>query len=160
MLQSMTIRLIPVHQLETFHLLYGVKCQSGVIWGHWGSKGHFRLKCFNLFMLHSITIWLIQLETLHICYGLKCQSGVKLGSPRQATPSVRAANSSYPAGDTGRVLYPSRFFFLSSFFLLLLATLLRLIASTCLDRFQLNLVTRTPDPWHLCHMTTVGSKVT
>ena len=38
MLHSMTIRLIPVHQLETLYLCYGVKCQSGVIWGHWGQK--------------------------------------------------------------------------------------------------------------------------
>ena len=30
MLHSMTIRLIHVHQLETFYLCYGVKCQSGV----------------------------------------------------------------------------------------------------------------------------------
>ena len=29
----MTIRLIHVHQLETLYLSYGVKCQSGVIWG-------------------------------------------------------------------------------------------------------------------------------
>ena len=34
MLHTMTIRLIPVDQLETLHLCYGVKCQSGVIWGH------------------------------------------------------------------------------------------------------------------------------
>ena len=49
----------------------------------------------------------------------------------------------------------------SSFFLsfFLLATLLRLIASTCFDRFQPDLVIRTPDTWHLCHMTTVGLKV-
>ena len=30
MLHSMAIRLIHVHQLETFYLCYGVKCQSGV----------------------------------------------------------------------------------------------------------------------------------
>ena len=39
MLQSMTIRLIHVHQLQTLYLGYGVKCQSGVNWGHWGKKG-------------------------------------------------------------------------------------------------------------------------
>ena len=33
MLHSMSLRLIQVDQLETF-LCYGVKCQSGVIWGH------------------------------------------------------------------------------------------------------------------------------
>ena len=27
-----------VDQLETLYLCYGVKCQSGVIWGHWGQK--------------------------------------------------------------------------------------------------------------------------
>ena len=36
MLHSMTIRLIHVNQLETLYLCYGVTCQSGVIWGHWG----------------------------------------------------------------------------------------------------------------------------
>ena len=38
MLHSMIIRLIHVYQLETIYLCYGVKCQSGVIWGHWGQK--------------------------------------------------------------------------------------------------------------------------
>ena len=38
MLHSMTIRLIHVDQLETLLCFYGVKCQSGVIWGHWGQK--------------------------------------------------------------------------------------------------------------------------
>ena len=38
MLHSMTIRLIHVDQLETFYLGYGVKCQPGVIRGHWGQK--------------------------------------------------------------------------------------------------------------------------
>ena len=35
-LHSMTIRLICLHQLETLYLCCGVKCQSGVLWGHWG----------------------------------------------------------------------------------------------------------------------------
>ena len=38
MLHSMTIRLIHVDQLDTLYLCYGVTCQSGVIWGHWGQK--------------------------------------------------------------------------------------------------------------------------
>ena len=38
MLHSMIIRLIQVDQLETLYLCYGVKCQSGVIWGHRGQK--------------------------------------------------------------------------------------------------------------------------
>ena len=38
MLHSTTIRLIYVHQLETLYLYYVVKCQSGVIFGHWGQK--------------------------------------------------------------------------------------------------------------------------
>ena len=41
MLHSMTIRLIHVYQLESVYLRYGVKCQSGVIWGHWGQKVFF-----------------------------------------------------------------------------------------------------------------------
>ena len=38
MLHSMTIRLIQVDQLETLYQCYGVRCQSVVIWGHWGQK--------------------------------------------------------------------------------------------------------------------------
>ena len=38
MLHSMNIRIIQVDQLETLYLCYGVKCQNGVIWGHWGQK--------------------------------------------------------------------------------------------------------------------------
>ena len=38
MLHSMTIRLIHLHHLATLYLCYGVKCQSGVNWGHWGQK--------------------------------------------------------------------------------------------------------------------------
>ena len=34
----MTMRLIYLHELETVYLRYWVKCQSGVIWGHWGQK--------------------------------------------------------------------------------------------------------------------------
>ena len=63
----MTIRLIHVYQLESVYLCYGVKCQSRVIFGSLGSKGHFHYKCYNLSMLHSMTIGLIhvdQLETL------------------------------------------------------------------------------------------------
>ena len=44
MLHSTTIRLIYVHQLETIYLYYVVKCQSGVIWGHWGQKVIFTKK--------------------------------------------------------------------------------------------------------------------
>ena len=38
---GMAIRLIHVHQLETFYLCYGVKCQSGVIF--WVNYGQIRL---------------------------------------------------------------------------------------------------------------------
>ena len=41
MLHSKTIRLIHVHHLATLYLCYGVKCQSGVNWGHWGQKDIF-----------------------------------------------------------------------------------------------------------------------
>ena len=41
MLHSMTVRLIHMYQLESVYLCYGVKCQSGVIWGHWGQKAIF-----------------------------------------------------------------------------------------------------------------------
>ena len=38
MLLSMTVKLIHVDQLQTLYLYYGVKYQSGVIWGHWAQK--------------------------------------------------------------------------------------------------------------------------
>ena len=38
MLYSMTTRLIHLHQLETFYLCNGVRCQPGVILGHRGQK--------------------------------------------------------------------------------------------------------------------------
>ena len=55
------------------------------IWGHLGSlgsKGRFHLKCYNSFILHSMTIRLIhvyQLETRYLFYGVKCQFGVNWG---------------------------------------------------------------------------------
>ena len=53
MLHSMITRLIHVGQLETLYLCYGVKCQSGVIWGHWGKKVIFTKTTYNSAMLHS-----------------------------------------------------------------------------------------------------------
>ena len=51
MLHSMTIRLIHVDQFETFYLCYGIKCQSGIIQGHWGQKVIFTKK----FQVQQIT---------------------------------------------------------------------------------------------------------
>ena len=71
-----------VDQLETLYLCYGVICQSGVIWGHWGQKVIFTINAINSSMLHSMTIRLIQVdqfETLYLCYGVICQSGVIWG---------------------------------------------------------------------------------
>ena len=67
MLHSMTIRLIQVDQFETLYLCYGVICQSGVIWGHWGQKVIFTINAITCPCLHSMTIGIIhvdQLETL------------------------------------------------------------------------------------------------
>ena len=47
MLHSMTIRLIQVDQFETLCLCYGVICQSGVIWGHWGQKVIFTINAIT-----------------------------------------------------------------------------------------------------------------
>ena len=94
----------------------------GVIWGHLGSNLMFT-KMHYSFMLLSIFLLFIHLH--HIC-GINRETGVSQGSmshSRQDTPSVTAAYV---------------WFLLSIFFLLLLATLLRLKASTCLDRFQPN----------------------
>ena len=55
------------------------------IWGHLGSlgsKAHFYYKCYNMSMLHSMTITLIhvhQLKTLYLRYGVKCKYGVIWG---------------------------------------------------------------------------------
>ena len=63
MLHSMTIRLIHVHQLETLYLCYGVKCQSGVIWGLCGQKVIFTLNaltclCYtSTYVMGSMSIW-------------------------------------------------------------------------------------------------------
>ena len=43
MLHNMILLLTYVHQLETLYLSYGVKCHSGVIWGH-GVKRTFSFK--------------------------------------------------------------------------------------------------------------------
>ena len=124
-----------------------------LIWGHLGSlgsKSHFHHKCYNLSMLHIMTIYSYKV-LISICFR---SSVTFVGSVTDNLGSVRGQCLKSPAGYAvcdGNV---------SSSFFFLLATLLRLIAPTCLDRFQLNLVTRTPDPWHLCHMTRVGSKVT
>ena len=89
MLQSMTIKLIHIDQLENLYLCCGVTCQSGgvtgqtgVIWDHWSQKSHFHQKYYNFSMLRSMTIRLIhvdQLETFYLCYGVTCQSGIILG---------------------------------------------------------------------------------
>ena len=57
------------------------------IWGHLGtlgSKGHFHYKCYNLSMLHSMTIRLIQVDQFETlvpdCYGAICQSEGHLGT--------------------------------------------------------------------------------
>ena len=63
MLRSMAIGLTHVDQLETLYLWYGVKCQSGVIWGHWGQKVIF-IKCYNSSMLPSMTVRLIHVDQL------------------------------------------------------------------------------------------------
>ena len=58
MLHSMAIRLIHVDQLEMLYLCYGVKCQSGVIWGHRGQNIVFCTKqcskCFSSYGLRSM----------------------------------------------------------------------------------------------------------
>ena len=59
--------------------MFWVKC-------HLGSPGlnkdHFHYKCYNLSMLHSMTIKHVhvhQLETLYLCYWVKCPSEVIWG---------------------------------------------------------------------------------
>ena len=186
MLHSMTIRLIHVDQLETLLWLYVVKCQSGVIWGHWGQKV---IWTKNAITRPCYTVWP---QDLYMFISLRpatyvMGSNVNLGSfgvigvkfwfslkihysyvtkyfhviltfashlrDKQGNWGQSGVDVSKPAGYAVCDGNMSSFFFL-------LATLLRLIASTCFDRFQPDLVIRTPDTWHLCHMTTVGSKIT
>ena len=95
MLQSMTIRLISVDQLETLYLCYGVKCQSRVIWGHWGQKVVFDKKCYNSSVLHYMTM-LISLRPSTYVMG----SNVNLGSfgVTGATVSISIYRSSASCG--------------------------------------------------------------
>ena len=56
--------MIYVHQLETVYLCKGVKCQSGVIWGHWGQEVIFTRNAIISSMLHSMTIRLMAYLTI------------------------------------------------------------------------------------------------
>ena len=60
----MTIRLIHLHQLVILNLSYGVKYQSGVIWGHWGQKVIFTKNVSTPFNYVALT------HDLYICYNL------------------------------------------------------------------------------------------
>ena len=65
MLHRMTRRLIHVHQFEIFYLCYGVKCQSGVNWGHWGQK--------VIFTKNAVTrpCYIAWLWDSHMCISLR-----------------------------------------------------------------------------------------
>ena len=78
MLHSMTIRLIHVHQLETFYLCYGVKGQPGAIWGHRGQKVIFTKNATStdyMAWLCNSCIYIHKLETLYSIHGVKVNLG-------------------------------------------------------------------------------------
>ena len=82
MLNSMTIRLIHADQLETPYLCYGVKCQSGVIWGHGGQMFIFLKKASNpsdYVALNQDLRICSSLTPLYKSYGRKKMSGVIWG---------------------------------------------------------------------------------
>ena len=71
-------------------------CGYVSIWGHLGSKGYFHQKCYNLPMLHSMTIRFIHddhIQTLYLCYGVMYQSGVIWGHRSQKVIFSKKASS-------------------------------------------------------------------
>ena len=64
----MIIRLEYMHQLETLYQCYGIKGQSGVIWGHRGQKAKFTKKYYKSLMLHTIINKLMQMHHLETPY--------------------------------------------------------------------------------------------
>ena len=111
----MTIRLIHVDLFETLYLCYGLKWQSGVIWGHWGqmvifTKNAIICPCYIAWSyMVTLTYPLTSDPLYHIC-GIFRYPGVSQGSKsqnRQDTPSVTA---------TCLVLLSSSFFWQHAFF--------------------------------------------
>ena len=120
----MILRLTYVHQLKTFYLCYGVKCQSGVIWGHDGHEVTFSknaITCYPAgaaagycFLLVSASFFILPAQPQDLVSYSFLLSSYPAGA---AAGSCFLLVSSYPAGDSGRVLFLSRFFFLSFFLL-------------------------------------------
>ena len=131
-----------------------------------GVKRSFSAKCYFWYRIHGVYLYVTQCIYVAHKYALTWDSLLhSMGQGQlEITSSGRVRHlwwqmclvtlPEYPAGYC--ILLVSFFFFF--FFFLLLATLPRLIASTCPDRFPPNLVTRTPDSWHLCHLTRMGVK--
>ena len=78
MLNSMTIRLMHVHQLETLYLYYGSTVNMGLFWGHRGQKVIFNINVITrpCYIAAIRVIHLHQLETFYFFMG----SNVNLGS--------------------------------------------------------------------------------
>ena len=97
MLHSMTIRLMHVDRLIALYLYYGVSCQSGVIWSHWGQKVIFSKNatctellvltlCNKVYLCYVSHFYMHELETIVFCH-----SGSNSGHfRRQTTPSAMA----------------------------------------------------------------------
>ena len=111
-----------MHKLETRYLFYGSKVNLGSF-GVIGVKFWFSLKMHYLFYvtkyIHVIHTLASHLQNKQGNWG---QSGVDVSQPAgYAVCDGNMSSSSfilvYPAGDSGRVLFLTRFFFLSSFFL-------------------------------------------
>ena len=125
---SIFMLLIQMHKLETLNLLWGVKSQSGVIWGHRGqilifTKNALPLLCYQVYSCNSYTC-----ITFAGKQGNWGQSGVDVSKP--AGYAVCDGNMSsffffiLPAQPQDLVSYSFLLFFFSSsfFFFLLLAT--------------------------------------
>ena len=95
MLHSMTIRLIYLHQLEILYLCCWVKCQSGVIWGHWGQKVIF-IKRHQV--LQNTQHWYVlmhmhKVDPLYKSYGPKDSSRIIWGHRGQKVIFTKKASS-------------------------------------------------------------------
>ena len=74
----MTIRHIHMHQFEILYLCYGVKCQTGVIWGHRGQKDIFTKNISTQTDYVTLThdLCMHYLDPLYKSYHIKNSSGV------------------------------------------------------------------------------------
>ena len=93
-LNSMTMGLMYIHQLDTLYKSYGSINSPGVIWGHRGQKVIFHQKCYFSFRLHGMVMRLMhihQLDTIYKSYGSRNSPGVIWGHGGQKVIFIKNA---------------------------------------------------------------------